>query len=107
MQVTISDPHYNSSLPPDTLSLHFPVRHRINKTFQYVFREEIVDLQENEIDLKATFDPEIFFNIILPPIIFHAGYSLKRVRQRNALKRIDLVRNYVFRNTFFETWGLY
>lgn len=30
------------------------------------------------MDLKATFDPEIFFNIILPPIIFHAGYSLKR-----------------------------
>lgn len=28
---------------------------------------------------QATFDPEIFFNIILPPIIFHAGYSLKRV----------------------------
>ncbi|KAG5893184.1 hypothetical protein JTB14_016461 [Gonioctena quinquepunctata] len=40
--------------------------------------EEIVDLRENIIDLKATFDPEIFFNIILPPIIFHAGYSLKR-----------------------------
>ncbi|KAJ8950292.1 hypothetical protein NQ318_021148 [Aromia moschata] len=80
MQVYANDPQYNSTLPPDTLSLHFPTsgRPKNNKTFQYVFREEIVDLRENEIDFKATFDPEIFFNIILPPIIFHAGYSLKR-----------------------------
>ncbi|RZC41334.1 sodium/hydrogen exchanger 7, partial [Asbolus verrucosus] len=81
MQVFANDPKYNSSLPPDTLSLHFPVKGpyiKSNKTFQYTFRGEIVDPDENEIDLKATFDPEIFFNIILPPIIFHAGYSLKR-----------------------------
>ncbi|XP_026677264.1 sodium/hydrogen exchanger 6 [Diaphorina citri] len=68
------------SLPPDTLWLKFPVKgaSNINKTYGYRFRGEIVDLENNEIDLKATFDPEIFFNIILPPIIFHAGYSLKR-----------------------------
>lgn len=50
-----------------------------NETYAYTFRGQVVDLEENEIDLKATFDPEIFFNIILPPIIFYAGYSLKRV----------------------------
>ncbi|XP_066583068.1 sodium/hydrogen exchanger 6 isoform X3 [Prorops nasuta] len=72
---------YNQSVPPDLLSLRFPEDKGggliKNKTFAYSFRGEIYK-QDNEIDLKATFDPEIFFNIILPPIIFHAGYSLKR-----------------------------
>ncbi|XP_015610124.1 sodium/hydrogen exchanger 7 isoform X8 [Cephus cinctus] len=72
---------YNQSVPPDTLWLRFPEDKGggviKNKTFAYTFRGEIYK-QDNEIDLKATFDPEIFFNIILPPIIFHAGYSLKR-----------------------------
>ena len=44
----------------------------------------IQSLTANEADkivlyLQATFDPEIFFNIILPPIIFNAGYQMKRV----------------------------
>nr|XP_022914979.1 sodium/hydrogen exchanger 7 isoform X2 [Onthophagus taurus] len=78
MTVISNDDKYNSSLPPDILSLKFPVNGLLkNKSYEYTFRGEI-NLQDNEIDLKATFDPEIFFNIILPPIIFHAGYSLKR-----------------------------
>ncbi|XP_055589982.1 sodium/hydrogen exchanger 7 isoform X5 [Uranotaenia lowii] len=77
---------FNQSLPPDSLWLTFPGKLspvspnpvRENKTYSYSFRGEVAKLEENEIDLKATFDPEIFFNIILPPIIFHAGYCLKR-----------------------------
>ncbi|KAJ8735447.1 hypothetical protein PYW07_007067 [Mythimna separata] len=76
---------YNLSVPPDMLRLHFPDKMMSsgdvpvpNKTYAYSFRGEIVNVEQNEIDLKATFDPEIFFNIILPPIIFHAGYCLKR-----------------------------
>ncbi|XP_045494267.1 sodium/hydrogen exchanger 7 isoform X13 [Colias croceus] len=78
------DSKYNLSVPPDMVRFHFPDKIITgdasipNKTYAYSFRGEIVNVEQNEIDLKATFDPEIFFNIILPPIIFHAGYCLKR-----------------------------
>lgn len=73
--------NYNESLPPDVLLLRYPgnLNHSSathNQTYSYTFRGQVGNV--NEIDLKATFDPEIFFNIILPPIIFYAGYSLKR-----------------------------
>lgn len=74
--------HYNQSLPPDSLWLRFPgglndTGMTQNQTYAYTFRGQLIG-NLNEIDLKATFDPEVFFNIILPPIIFYAGYSLKR-----------------------------
>jgi len=49
-----------------------------NKTWVYEFKGEVKDAEESEIDEKTTFDPEIFFNILLPPIIFHAGYAMKK-----------------------------
>ncbi|XP_034473773.1 sodium/hydrogen exchanger 6 isoform X6 [Drosophila innubila] len=79
------EPTYTNKLPPDTLWFKYPVNSTNStkppegiKTYAYVFRGQVYDIEENEIDLKATFDPEVFFNIILPPIIFYAGYSLKK-----------------------------
>ncbi|XP_035221159.1 sodium/hydrogen exchanger 7-like isoform X3 [Stegodyphus dumicola] len=76
----------NLTIPPDNLFFSMEVAKqtsveamaRINKTYAYSFRGEITDVENKKLDQKATFDPEIFFNIILPPIIFNAGYSLKR-----------------------------
>ncbi|XP_017154016.1 sodium/hydrogen exchanger 9 isoform X3 [Drosophila miranda] len=73
-------PSYSDKLPPDTLwfKTNGTKLPEGIKTYAYVFRGQVHDVDENEIDLKATFDPEVFFNIILPPIIFYAGYSLKK-----------------------------
>ncbi|GFU45674.1 hypothetical protein NPIL_599731 [Nephila pilipes] len=84
----ISDRGYgkNLNIPPDNLYFQMQVSKQStsgslkkeNKTYAYAFRGEITDVDNRKLDQKATFDPEIFFNIILPPIIFNAGYSLKR-----------------------------
>uniref|UniRef100_H3CZ85 Sodium/hydrogen exchanger n=1 Tax=Tetraodon nigroviridis TaxID=99883 RepID=H3CZ85_TETNG len=51
--------------------------------FEYTLKgeinsREIHNVEQNDMLRKVTFDPEVFFNILLPPIIFHAGYSLKK-----------------------------
>jgi len=78
----VKSARYNESSPPDSLYIHFPGVQNVSgvtkdQIYAYTFRGQLIK-NTNEIDLKATFDPEIFFNIILPSIIFYAGYSLKR-----------------------------
>ena len=92
----------NITGPPDFLWLEISaihnqpaVSHLLNKTLAYSFKGEVRDA-DNPIDQKATFDPEIFFNILLPPIIFNAGYSMKK---RFFFRNIGAILTFVSKKT--------
>ncbi|CAH8831748.1 unnamed protein product [Trichobilharzia szidati] len=90
-------------LPPERLIIELPVHDQYGKLnlsmlFRYKFEQQSdVDSLIND---KATFDPEFFFNVLLPPIIFSAGYSMKR---GHFFKNIGAVLTYAFGGTLLSS----
>lgn len=60
------------------------------------FPEQTQPDDTNEIESRATFNPEIFFYVLLPPIIFYAGYSMQK---RYFFRNLGAILTYAFIGT--------
>uniref|UniRef100_A0A8C8CKS2 Sodium/hydrogen exchanger n=1 Tax=Oncorhynchus tshawytscha TaxID=74940 RepID=A0A8C8CKS2_ONCTS len=96
---------YHKRTPPSCSLEEGPVSTLLlnvsGKFFEYTLKgeinsREIHNVEQNDMLRKVTFDPEVFFNILLPPIIFHAGYSLKK---RHFFRNLGSIITYAFLGT--------
>ncbi|KAG9348923.1 hypothetical protein JZ751_029240 [Albula glossodonta] len=101
----ISSTSYHNKTPPSCSLRTGPVSTLLlnvsGKFFEYTLKgeinsREIHNVEQNDMLRKVTFDPEVFFNILLPPIIFHAGYSLKK---RHFFRNLGSIITYAFLGT--------
>ncbi|GAB1605902.1 sodium/hydrogen exchanger 9-like isoform X4 [Argonauta hians] len=65
---------------PNSIYLHLNISNSSHsETLQYNFYSKVkTETQGVPLERTVTFDPELFFNVLLPVIIFNAGYSMKR-----------------------------
>ncbi|PAA75539.1 hypothetical protein BOX15_Mlig012288g2 [Macrostomum lignano] len=78
--ISIEDsPEQSNKLPPEKVLVNMSVLNE-SQIYEYDYKRRLYgnDINAPILDEKATFNPEVFFNFILPPIIFFAGFSMKR-----------------------------
>lgn len=106
LEVTVSSVQLQHSTPDTVPYDYVTIKSRSlgdknanqSHVYAYEFRGEIplsAHVEKSQISY-ASVDPEVFFNIILPPIVLNAGLSLKR---RHFFRNIGAIFSYAFIGT--------
>jgi len=86
--------------PPDIVRLRLNTTGTENILGYGLLGIDNYNTRYNEVQEKATFDSEIFFYVILPPIIFHAGYSM---RKKQFFDNLGSILTFAMLGTFIST----
>ncbi|CAG5128526.1 unnamed protein product, partial [Candidula unifasciata] len=82
VQAVLDDNRTFTSLdPPDYITVYLNRSNTSGAPHDkviYALKGALGSLEEPPLERTVTFSPELFFNVMLPVIIFEAGYSMKR-----------------------------
>ncbi|XP_050398402.1 sodium/hydrogen exchanger 7 isoform X4 [Patella vulgata] len=96
---------FYANSPPETLFLSLPnFNDTTNETIKYNLIGKVYSTEpDGLLERTVTFDPELFFNVMLPIIIFEAGYSMKR---RHFFKNLGAIMSYAFIGTTISCFAV-
>uniref|UniRef100_A0A5K3FPE1 Na_H_Exchanger domain-containing protein n=1 Tax=Mesocestoides corti TaxID=53468 RepID=A0A5K3FPE1_MESCO len=88
------------TLPPERAIIKLTVMkpEKVSRYYHYSLEGESKDTVAAHY--RMTFNPEIFFNVLLPPIIFAAGYSMKR---KHFFSNFGAITTFAFLGTFIAS----